>query len=120
MAQSPSIESSIQGAPPESFGFRRILYTKNGYVSTITINRPEVLNCFDYTTLKELATAFLDSSVDDQIAVVVITGTGDRLGNVEFICARADVIVGGTTFSEAGVTCTGDGVMFVALLKSLI
>ncbi len=86
MAQSPSIESSIQGAPPESFGFRRIIYTKNGYVSTITINRPEVLNCFDYTTLKELAAAFLDSSVDDQIAVVVITGTGDKA-----FCTGADL-----------------------------
>jgi enoyl-CoA hydratase/carnithine racemase len=86
MAQSPSIESSIQGAPPESFGFRRIIYTKNGYVSTITINRPEVLNCFDYTTLKELATAFLDSSVDDQIAVIVITGTGDKA-----FCTGADL-----------------------------
>jgi enoyl-CoA hydratase/carnithine racemase len=86
MAQSPSIESSIQGAPPESFGFRRIIYTKNGYVSTVTINRPDVLNCFDYTTLKELATAFLDSSVDDQIAVVVITGTGDKA-----FCTGADL-----------------------------
>ncbi len=86
MPQSPSIESSITGAPPESFGFRRIIYTKKSYISTITINRPEVLNCFDYTTLKELAAAFLDSSVDDNIAVVVVTGTGEKA-----FCTGADL-----------------------------
>ena len=58
MPQSLSTESSFTGAPPESFGFRRIIYTKKGYVATVTINRPEVLNCFDYMTLKELARPF--------------------------------------------------------------
>jgi enoyl-CoA hydratase/carnithine racemase len=86
MPQSHSIESSINGAPPESFGFRRILYTKKNYISTISINRPEVLNCFDYTTLKELGAAFLDSSVDDNIAVIVITGVGDKA-----FCTGADL-----------------------------
>jgi enoyl-CoA hydratase/carnithine racemase len=86
MPQTMSMEAGMTGAPPESFGFRRINYAKKGFISTITINRPEVLNCFDYTTLKELAQAFLDSSVDDAIAVVVITGTGDKA-----FCTGADL-----------------------------
>jgi enoyl-CoA hydratase/carnithine racemase len=86
MAQAPTLETAAVGAPPESFGFRRIVYKKEGYTATITINRPEVLNCFDYTTLKELGNAFIDASVDDAIAVVVITGAGDKA-----FCTGADL-----------------------------
>jgi enoyl-CoA hydratase/carnithine racemase len=81
-----STESGLTGAAPESFGFRRIHYTKKGFVATVTINRPEVLNCFDLVTLKELGAAFLDASVDDAIAVVVVTGTGDKA-----FCTGADL-----------------------------
>lgn len=76
----------MQGSPPDSFGFQRIIYSKNDYTATITINRPEVLNCFDFITLKELAQAFLDAGVDDAIAVVVITGAGERA-----FCTGADL-----------------------------
>jgi enoyl-CoA hydratase/carnithine racemase len=86
MPQALSLEHAVAGAPPESFSFRRIVYAKHNYTATITINRPEVLNCFDYTTLKELAQAFLDASVDDAIAVVVITGAGEKA-----FCTGADL-----------------------------
>jgi enoyl-CoA hydratase/carnithine racemase len=86
MAQAPSLENAVHGATPESFGFRRIIYKKDGYTATITVNRPEVLNCFDYTTLKELGNAFLDASVDDAIAVVVVTGAGEKA-----FCTGADL-----------------------------
>ncbi|HEY9772334.1 MAG TPA: enoyl-CoA hydratase-related protein [Planktothrix sp.] len=86
MVQTTTFESGLSGAPPESFNFRRIIYTKTGYTATVTINRPEVLNCFDYPTLKELSQAFLDASVDDNISVVVITGSGDKA-----FCTGADL-----------------------------
>jgi enoyl-CoA hydratase/carnithine racemase len=86
MAQAPSLENAVHGAAPESFGFRRITYKKQDYTATITVNRPEVLNCFDYTTLKELGTAFIDASVDDAIAVVVVTGAGEKA-----FCTGADL-----------------------------
>src|SRR3984885_10920665 len=86
MPQALSLEHAVAGAPPESFSFRRIVYAKHNYTATITINRPEVLNCFDYTTLKELAQAFLDASVDDAIGVVVITGAGEKA-----FCTGADL-----------------------------
>lgn len=86
MAQSTQLESTLSGLPPESFGFRRIIYTKKNYVATITINRPDVLNCFDLQTLNELGAAYLDCSHDDAISVVVITGTGDKA-----FCTGADL-----------------------------
>jgi enoyl-CoA hydratase/carnithine racemase len=86
MAQTTSFETALTGAPPESFNFRRIIYTKIGYTATVTINRPEVLNCFDHPTLKELGQAFLDASVDDTVSVVVITGTGEKA-----FCTGADL-----------------------------
>lgn len=74
------------GEPPESFKFKRIIYTKKDYVATITINRPEVLNCFDMQTLIELGEAYWDISIDDNISVAVITGAGDRA-----FCTGADL-----------------------------
>ncbi|MBY0358096.1 MAG: enoyl-CoA hydratase/isomerase family protein [Candidatus Obscuribacterales bacterium] len=80
------VEKMLSGAPASEFNFQRILYTKKGYIATITINRPDVLNCFDMITLKELATAYQDISVDDSIAVAVITGAGERA-----FCTGADL-----------------------------
>lgn len=79
-------EKMLVGTPAEEFNFQRIIYSKQGYTATVTINRPEVLNCFDMLTLRELATAFQDISVDDSIAVGVITGAGERA-----FCTGADL-----------------------------
>ena len=61
---------------PEELGFERIVYEKAPPRATITLNRPEVLNAFDFRMLRELARACEDSSWDDEIRVVVVTGTG--------------------------------------------
>src|SRR5205807_4070860 len=61
---------------PAELGFERIRYEKAGYRATITLNRPEVLNAFDFKMLRELARACEDASWDDDIRVVVITGEG--------------------------------------------
>jgi enoyl-CoA hydratase/carnithine racemase len=74
----PTKASSVYaGKPPKSFKFKNILYKKESYKSTITINREKVLNCLDLTTIRELTTAFKDSSWDDNIAVIVLTGAGN-------------------------------------------
>ncbi|MGK3899656.1 enoyl-CoA hydratase-related protein, partial [Enterococcus faecium] len=84
--QASTLEHAVLGSSPESLNFRRIIYKKEKYIATVTINRPDVLNCFDYTTLKELGNAFIDASVDDSIAVVVISGAGERA-----FCTGADL-----------------------------
>jgi enoyl-CoA hydratase/carnithine racemase len=61
---------------PESLGFQSIVYEKDPPRATITLNRPEVLNAFDFRMLRELARACEDASWDDSLRVVVLTGAG--------------------------------------------
>jgi enoyl-CoA hydratase/carnithine racemase len=61
---------------PEELGFETIVYEKAPPRATIRLNRPEVLNAFDFLMLREIARACEDASWDDEIRVVVVTGTG--------------------------------------------
>ena len=61
---------------PDELGFEAIVYEKTPPRATITLNRPEVLNAFDFRMLRELARACEDVSWDDEIRVLVITGAG--------------------------------------------
>ena len=33
----------------------KVLYSVENHIAFVTINRPDVLNCFDYETLQQLA-----------------------------------------------------------------
>ena len=61
---------------PAELGFERIVYEKTPPRATITLNRPDVLNAFDFRMLRELARACEDASWDDELRVVVVTGAG--------------------------------------------
>ncbi len=61
---------------PDELGFETILYEKAPPRATITLNRPQVLNAFDFRMLRELARACEDASWDDEVRVVVLTGAG--------------------------------------------
>jgi enoyl-CoA hydratase/carnithine racemase len=61
---------------PAELGFESIVYEKAPPRATITLNRPEVLNAFDFRMLRELARACEDASWDDDVRVVVVTGAG--------------------------------------------
>src|SRR5205807_7609753 len=56
---------------PDELGFEKIVYEKAPPRATITLNRPEILNAFDFQLLRELARACEDASWDDEIRVVV-------------------------------------------------
>ena len=71
--------------PSAELGFGSIVYEKAPPRATITLDRPEVLNAFDFRMLRELARACEDASWDDEIRVVVVTGTGRAF------CAGADL-----------------------------
>jgi enoyl-CoA hydratase/carnithine racemase len=71
--------------PPEELGFERLVYEKAPPRATITLNRPERLNAFDFRLLRELARACEDASWDDDVRVVVLTGAGRAF------CAGADL-----------------------------
>ena len=73
---------------PETLGFERVRYVKDpaSGMATVTIDRQDVLNAFDFQTLREMGRAFEDASWDDAISVVVVTGAGDRA-----FCTGADL-----------------------------
>lgn len=66
--------------------FQEVLYTVENGVATITINRPKNYNAYSTSCLDELAHAFRAASWDDQVAVVVLTGAGNRA-----FCTGGDV-----------------------------
>src|ERR671930_696207 len=68
--------AATRPASPEELGLERIVYEKTPPRATIRLNRPEVLNAFDFRMLRELGRACEDASWDDEIKVVVVTGTG--------------------------------------------
>lgn len=71
---------------PVTFAFRDICYAKADGVARITLNRPQAYNAYSTEALRELAAAFQDASFDDQVGVIVYTGTGDRA-----FCTGGDV-----------------------------
>jgi 2-ketocyclohexanecarboxyl-CoA hydrolase len=58
--------------------YQDILYAVEGPVATVTINRPEKMNAFRAQTCEELIDAFKRAGADRRVAVVVLTGAGDR------------------------------------------
>ncbi len=74
------------GKSPRSFQFKSILYEKKDWKATITLNRPKVHNALDYSMLRELGMAFEDAGWDDAIAVIILTGAGEKA-----FCTGADI-----------------------------
>jgi enoyl-CoA hydratase/carnithine racemase len=72
--------------------FAEILYQKSDWVARITINRPRAYNDYSTEALVELAAAFRQAAFDDEVAVIVYTGAGDRAfctgGDVKEYAAR--------------------------------
>jgi len=73
MAAEPDAPRPVE---PADLGFDRIVYTKEPPRATFRLDRPDVLNAFDFRMLREIARACEDASWDDEIRVVVVTGTG--------------------------------------------
>ncbi len=55
-----------------------IIYTQKGHIAQITLNRPEVDNIINQQLTQELEDICLGINQDDNIYVVVVTGTGDK------------------------------------------
>ncbi len=79
-------ERHFVGKKDSSFEFKAIRYEKSDGRATVTISRPEVLNAVNHQVLSELSIALKDASWDDEVAVLVFTGEGDRA-----FCTGADL-----------------------------
>jgi enoyl-CoA hydratase/carnithine racemase len=55
-----------------------LLYEKKDSVAYITVNRPSVRNALNAATVRELKTAFEQAKNDDQVRVIILTGSGDK------------------------------------------
>jgi enoyl-CoA hydratase/carnithine racemase len=74
------------GKDAGQFQFEYIQYQKSNFRATITINRPKVLNAINFSVLVEMNEALKDASWDDSVAVLVLTGAGERA-----FCSGADL-----------------------------
>jgi enoyl-CoA hydratase len=81
----------------------KVQIEKNGPVTSVIINRPEVRNAVDPETASALRAALTDFEADNESAVAVLTGAGDHF------CAGFDLkaLSGG----EVPYEPEGDGVM---------
>src|SRR5947208_13858515 len=79
-------ETLYAGRPADDFDFHYTRYEKANYRATITFNRPEVLTCVTGPMLRESSAAVRDAGYDDAVAVLVLTGVGERA-----FCTGADL-----------------------------
>jgi enoyl-CoA hydratase/carnithine racemase len=80
-------EATNESQPAASpFAFREIIYEKSDFIARVTINRPDTFNAYSSTTLKEMTDAFRDAASDRDVAVLVLTGAGDKA-----FCAGSDI-----------------------------
>ena len=58
--------------------YENILVSRNGHITTITVNRPNQLNALNKQTISELHDAFYQANEDTEVGVVIITGSGEK------------------------------------------
>jgi enoyl-CoA hydratase/carnithine racemase len=78
--------------------FTQILYEASDGIATLTLNRPEKMNAFNVTMMRDMCAAFDLADADDNVRAVIVTGAGDRA-----FCAGADLTPdgGGQVFADA-------------------
>ena len=74
--------------------FETITYEVSEQILTITLNRPDKLNAFNATMLRELIEAFDAADKDDEVRAIIVTGAGRAF------CAGADLSSGADTFDR--------------------
>jgi enoyl-CoA hydratase/carnithine racemase len=74
--------------------FEHIRYDVADRIATITLHRPERLNAFTARMAAELIEAFDRADADDDVKVVIVTGSGRAF------CAGADLQGGGETWDR--------------------
>ena len=74
--------------------YETITYEVSEQILTITLNRPDKLNAFNATMMRELIEAFDAADADDDVRAIIVTGAGRAF------CAGADLSSGADTFDR--------------------
>ena len=74
--------------------FTQISYSVEDSIATLTLARPEKLNAFTLTMMREIIHAFDLADADDSVRAVIVTGAGRAF------CAGADLSGGESTFDH--------------------
>ncbi|HUX60287.1 MAG TPA: enoyl-CoA hydratase-related protein [Ignavibacteriaceae bacterium] len=84
--------------------YKNLLFEVKGNVAIVTINRPDKMNSLNTETLDELKSLFLSIKEDENIFVVILTGSGEKV-----FVAGADIaelnklnVISAKEFSEKG------------------
>jgi enoyl-CoA hydratase/carnithine racemase len=72
--------------------YQAIVVSLDQYVATITLNRPDQLNAWDWQMHRELRTAYAALDASDEVRVIIVTGAGRAF------CAGAVLAPKGETF----------------------
>ena len=75
--------------------YQHIQTEQSERILTVTLNRPEKLNAFTATMMRELIDAFDHADADDDVRAVIVTGAGRGF------CAGADLSGGPDTFDRS-------------------
>lgn len=83
-------------ATGDSVAFETLETGLRDRVLTVTLARPERLNAFNDTMLRELLAVLDEADADDEVRALVVTGKGRAF------CAGADLGAGGAAFDASG------------------
>jgi cyclohexanecarboxylate-CoA ligase len=71
-------ELQARYSPRRPLALTTVVFEVQDHVATITLNRPERLNCFNRTMTEEIAAVWQHVRDDDDIHVAVVRAAGDR------------------------------------------
>ena len=84
--------------------YQNLLLNINAPVAVVTLNRPDKLNALNAKTLDELREIFTQLSADENVSVIILTGSGEKA-----FVAGADIselnqldMISGKAFAENG------------------